>query len=218
MSLAVATDVRACFDDGVFFVALAPVSDPDLVAPAVAQVLGLKETTRQAPLDRLVHSLRDKLILLVLDNFEQVIDAAPVVARLLSACPMVKLLVTIRIALWHFWVMHGHLSAGRRSVERVLRHADAPTSRAASHTMRLLNAASCLAYNQSDYATAVETGTLDCLDYDRAVNAARAGLSEASFQAAWAAGRSLTLKQAIAYVLEPAAASWPKMSTRSRTG
>jgi predicted ATPase len=70
LSLAVAADVRDCFDDGVFFVAL---------APAVAQALGLKETTRQAPLDQLIHSLRDKLILLVIDNFEQVIDAAPVV-------------------------------------------------------------------------------------------------------------------------------------------
>jgi len=99
LSLAVADDVRDCFDDGIFFVALAPVSDPDLVAPAVAQVLGLKETTHQAPLDRLSHYLRDKLILLVLDNFEQVIDAAPVVAKLLSACPMLKLLVTSRIAL-----------------------------------------------------------------------------------------------------------------------
>jgi predicted ATPase/transcriptional regulator with XRE-family HTH domain len=99
LSLAVAADVRDCFDDGVFFVALAPVNDPDLVAPAVAQVLGLKETTRQAPLDQLIDYLRDKLILLVLDNFEQIIDAAPDVARLLSACPIVKLLVTSRIAL-----------------------------------------------------------------------------------------------------------------------
>ncbi len=99
LSLAVAADVCDCFEDGVFFVALAPVSDPDLVTPAVAQVLGLKETTDQAPLDRLTHFLRDKVMLLVLDNFEQIIDAAPVVARLLSACPLLKLLVTSRMAL-----------------------------------------------------------------------------------------------------------------------
>ena len=92
-------DVRDCFDDGVFFVALAPVSDPERVVPAVAQVLGLKETTRQTPFDQLSQYLRDQLSLLVLDNFEQVIDAAPVIARLLSACPLLKLLVTSRIAL-----------------------------------------------------------------------------------------------------------------------
>ncbi|HEY4722075.1 MAG TPA: tetratricopeptide repeat protein, partial [Anaerolineae bacterium] len=298
-------------------------------------------------------------------------------------------------ALRHFWVIRGYLSEGRRSVERVLRHGDAQASLAASHTVRLLNTAGCLAYNHGDYAaahsffeealvrarsisdqygaafaldglgaeaanqddraraltfareslalsqaigdrwlsaitlitlgelarldadyddarqlyeqslallrqigdkwfiamvlnnlgqvaqyqgrlaqaqavhveslslceevgnyrgvamclenfagvagllsqceraarllgaaqalrdathTAMETGTLDCLDYDRAVNVARAGLSETSFQAAWAAGRSMTLEQAMAYALEQAAASLPKMSAISRTG
>ncbi len=285
-------------------------------------------------------------------------------------------------ALRHFWVIRGHLGEGRHSIERVLRHGDAPTRLAASQPMRLLNAAGCLAYNHGDYAAArsffegalararsigdqyeaafaldglgaeavnqddraraltfareslalsqaigdqwlsavtlitlgelarlngdydearqvyeqslallrqvgdkwfialvlnnlgqvalyqgrlvqaqaiqmeslrlceevgntrglafclenfagvasllgqceraarllsaaqalreathlaMETGTLDCLDYDRAVNAARAGLTESAFHAAWVTGRSMLLEQVINYALEPAA-------------
>ncbi len=99
LSLAVADKVRDCFDNGVFFVPLAPITNPDLVAPAIVTTLGLKETTSQAPFDRLVNFLRDQLILLVLDNFEQVIDAGSIVAQLLGACPLLKLLVTSRTAL-----------------------------------------------------------------------------------------------------------------------
>jgi predicted ATPase/DNA-binding XRE family transcriptional regulator len=99
LSLAVAGEVRDRFDDGVFFIGLASITDPDLVAPTIATILGLKGTTNQAPFDRLVNYLRDKLLLLVLDNFEQVIDAASVVSQLLGACPLLKLLVTSRMAL-----------------------------------------------------------------------------------------------------------------------
>ena len=98
LSLAVAGEVRACFDDGAFLVALAPITDPDLVAPTITQTLGLKEA-RRSPIDQLVHGLRDKSMLLVLDNFEQVIEAAPVVAQLLSACVLLKILVTSRMVL-----------------------------------------------------------------------------------------------------------------------
>jgi len=91
--------MRDCFDDGVFFVPLAPITNPDLVAPTIMQTLGLKESSRQSPVDHLSDYLRDKLMLLVLDNLEQVIAAAPMIARLLAACPLLKILATSRIAL-----------------------------------------------------------------------------------------------------------------------
>ena len=77
LSLQVATDVRDHFDDGVFFIELASIADPELVAPTIIQVLGLEENGRQSPLDHLSDYLRDKLMLLVLDNLEQVIGSAP---------------------------------------------------------------------------------------------------------------------------------------------
>jgi len=99
LALQVAAVVRDCFDDGVFFVALAPITDPDLVAPNIIQTLGLKESGGQTPVERLSEYLRDKLLLLVLDNLEQVVTAAPRIARLLTACPLLKILATSRTAL-----------------------------------------------------------------------------------------------------------------------
>jgi predicted ATPase len=99
LALKVAADVRDCFDDGVFFVPLAPITNPDLVAPTILQALGLKESGRQSPVDHLSDYVRDKLMLLVLDNLEQVIAAAPMIARLLAACPLLNILATSRIAL-----------------------------------------------------------------------------------------------------------------------
>jgi len=99
LSLQVATDVRDHFEDGVFFIELASIADPELVAPTIIQVLGLEESGRQSPLDHLSDYMRDKLMLLVLDNLEQVIAAAPVMAKLLAACPLLKVLATSRVAL-----------------------------------------------------------------------------------------------------------------------
>ena len=99
LALQVATAVRDCFDDGVFFVALAPITDPALVAPTIIQTFGFYESKRLSPLDHLCDHLRDKIMLLVLDNLEQVIAVAPMIARLLAACPFLKILVTSRIAL-----------------------------------------------------------------------------------------------------------------------
>lgn len=70
LSLQVASEVRGRFVDGVFFVPLAPVTDLDLVAPTIAQTLGLKESGRHTPIDHLCDYLRFKFMLLVLDNFE----------------------------------------------------------------------------------------------------------------------------------------------------
>jgi predicted ATPase/class 3 adenylate cyclase len=84
------------FQDGVFFVDLAPISDPRLVPGTIAQVLNLKEGSRQSLTDTLIRHLHDKQMLLLLDNFEQIIEAAPLVGDLLAACPGLKVLVTSR--------------------------------------------------------------------------------------------------------------------------
>jgi predicted ATPase/DNA-binding CsgD family transcriptional regulator len=96
LALNVAAEAADDFHDGVTFVNLAPISDPDLVTSAIAQVLSVREAGDESLLDRLQTLLRDQRHLLVLDNFEQVIDAAPVVAALLAGCPMVTVLVTSR--------------------------------------------------------------------------------------------------------------------------
>ena len=75
------------FQDGVFFVPLAPIREPALVLPTAAQVLGLCEAAGQPVAEQLAAHLRDKQMLLVLDNLEQVIAAAPAVAGLLADAP-----------------------------------------------------------------------------------------------------------------------------------
>jgi predicted ATPase/DNA-binding SARP family transcriptional activator len=99
LALQVAAEVLDQFADGVFFVDLAPISDPGLVASTTAQVFGVRETAEQPLLKTLKIYLREKRLLLLLDNFEQIIDAAPFVGDLLSAAPGVKALVTSREAL-----------------------------------------------------------------------------------------------------------------------
>src|SRR6266567_8438985 len=99
LALQVATDLLADFADGVCFVSLAAVSDPDLVVATIAQTLGLKDSGGQAPLELLKTSLSEKCLLFLLDNFEQVAAAAPQLSELLGACPHLKLLVTSRAVL-----------------------------------------------------------------------------------------------------------------------
>jgi predicted ATPase/DNA-binding CsgD family transcriptional regulator/DNA-binding XRE family transcriptional regulator len=96
LALQFATDVRNEFPDGVAFVALAPIRDPELVAATIAQALGVQEAAGRSPLAGLQERLHDKECLLLLDNFEQVVAAAPVAAELLAACPALKVLVTSR--------------------------------------------------------------------------------------------------------------------------
>jgi predicted ATPase len=99
LSLAVAYDVLDEFADGVFLVLLASISDPDLVPRLIVQALGIPEIGPHSELERLKNHLRDKQMLLVLDNFEQILAAAPQIAELLAACPFVKFLVTSRAPL-----------------------------------------------------------------------------------------------------------------------
>jgi predicted ATPase/DNA-binding XRE family transcriptional regulator len=99
LALQVATDLLAVFSDGVCFVALAAISDPALVAATIAQALDVTETKEQPFAARLADYLHAKRMLLVLDNFEQVVAAATVVVDLLEACPLLKVLVTSRAPL-----------------------------------------------------------------------------------------------------------------------
>ena len=84
------------FEDGVHYVALAPLNDPLLVGTAIAHALGVKERPGLSSLDTLQAYLRSKHLLLVLDNFEHVEQAATLVADLLASCPGIKFLVTSR--------------------------------------------------------------------------------------------------------------------------
>ena len=99
LATAAAAAVADKFDDGVWFVGLAPISNPALVVPAIAQVLGVREAGEEPLAARLESFLADRRLLLVLDNFEQVVVAAPPVADLLGACPGLKVLVTSRVRL-----------------------------------------------------------------------------------------------------------------------
>ena len=96
LALQAAAEMIEHFQDGVFFVALAPITDPGLVASTIAQSLGIPETSGRSIVDSLKDYLKTKSLLLLLDNFEQVISAAPLVAELLVACSELKILVTSR--------------------------------------------------------------------------------------------------------------------------
>lgn len=95
LALSLAAAVADAFADGVCFVPLAPINDPGQVLPAIAQALGLREA-----LDHHISDfLREKHLLLLLDNFEQVAAASPQVATLAHSCPHLHLLITSRAAL-----------------------------------------------------------------------------------------------------------------------
>ncbi len=96
LALQVATELADGFAGGVFFVSLASLNDPTLVIPAIARALGIRDSVGQSVFARLVEGVQQKQVLLLLDNFEQVVEAAPQVADLLTSCPQLKLLVTSR--------------------------------------------------------------------------------------------------------------------------
>ena len=103
LALAVACALAADFADEVAFVSLDPLHDPALVLPTLAHALGVPDMDGRSPEERLVAFLRSRRLLLVLDTFERVGEAAPLLGELLSACPGLTLLVTSRVVL--------HLSA-----------------------------------------------------------------------------------------------------------
>src|SRR5215469_9515768 len=99
LAVQVASHLQDTSVDGVCFVSLASVSDPALVCSTLAQALDLPEPEHAPLLEHLESFLHGKHLLLLLDNFEQVVSAAPLVGELLAACPAVKVLVTSRAAL-----------------------------------------------------------------------------------------------------------------------
>jgi len=99
LAIQAATEVLADFPDGVFFVSLASLRDPALVPSTIAQVLDVKEGGASPFSDLLTADLRDKHLLLCLDNFEHLLPAAPRLSDLLTACPHLTMLVTSRAVL-----------------------------------------------------------------------------------------------------------------------
>ena len=99
LALQVAAELIEEFASGVYFVTLAPISDQALVVPTIAQTLGIREQGGEPLQETLKEYLRDKQLLLVLDNFEQIIGAAPSLASLLRSAEQVKVLVTSRTPL-----------------------------------------------------------------------------------------------------------------------
>jgi predicted ATPase len=96
LAFEVARELVDDYADGIHLISLAPLSDPALVIPTIAHRLGLMESGSQPVLELLELSQRDKQRLLLLDNFEQVVAAAPLLAELLEACSQLKLLITSR--------------------------------------------------------------------------------------------------------------------------
>jgi predicted ATPase/class 3 adenylate cyclase len=99
LALQSAAELIDDFEDGAFLVALAPISDPELVASTVAGALSVSESAGRPLKEDLRDFLSTKELLLILDNFEQVVDAAPLVGKLLSGCPGLKVLATSRTLL-----------------------------------------------------------------------------------------------------------------------
>jgi predicted ATPase/DNA-binding CsgD family transcriptional regulator len=99
LALEVTRDLLHDFADGVSFVPLASISDPDLAIPTIAQTFGVKEVAERSFLDMLKVFLQEKHLLLCLDNFEQILSAASHLSVLLTCCPRLKVLVTSRATL-----------------------------------------------------------------------------------------------------------------------
>ena len=99
LSLQVAAAAADDFPDGIWFVALEPVRVPELVVPTIARALGVADSQNRPAIDTLADHIGDGRILLLLDNFEQVVVAGASVAELLRRCPNLACLVTTRITL-----------------------------------------------------------------------------------------------------------------------
>src|SRR3989441_989211 len=99
LSLRIAEESAHDFSDGTFFVPLAPITDPALVPSTIAHALGVQVSGAETPLVRVLDHIKDKRILLVLDNFEQILPAAPIVGQLLGASAVLKVIASSRAPL-----------------------------------------------------------------------------------------------------------------------
>ncbi|MDQ4000015.1 MAG: AAA family ATPase [Actinomycetota bacterium] len=129
LGLQVAEQVLEQFADGVCFVALTSISEPALFPSAIAQALQVKQGAGQSVAEALVQYLRERQLLLVLDNFERLLEAGPLLTQLLAACPRLKVLVTSRVVL-HLQGEHNYevptlrlpLAGHRPSLEQLARY------------------------------------------------------------------------------------------------
>jgi len=129
LALRAAADEIDHFEDGAFLVDLSAIRDSGEVLPAIARAIGLRDSRDESLFDELKERLRDRRMLLLLDNFEHVTAAAPTVARLLPECSRLKLLVTSREALHvrgeHLFVVPPlslpSVAPGQASVEQLAR-------------------------------------------------------------------------------------------------
>jgi predicted ATPase/class 3 adenylate cyclase len=96
LSIQAAHDLLGEYEDGAFFVPLASITDPSLVVPTIAETLSVPEDPTRMPIESLTDHLAGKEVLLVLDNFEQVLEAAPEVGALLTSTERVSVLATSR--------------------------------------------------------------------------------------------------------------------------
>jgi len=96
LALRAANDLRDEFENGVFFVSLAPISFGKHIVQTIAEAIGFPLSTEQAPIDQLIAHLRRRQFLLVMDNFEHLPDGADILAKILQNAPNVKVLVTSR--------------------------------------------------------------------------------------------------------------------------
>jgi predicted ATPase/DNA-binding CsgD family transcriptional regulator len=99
LAIRVAAEAADGYPDGLWFVALAPVRDPALVAAAVAQALGVPETGTRTIAESLRAFLGERRTLIILDNFEHVLDAGTLITDILSTCPNLTIFVTSRTVL-----------------------------------------------------------------------------------------------------------------------
>lgn len=95
----VGNDLKADFADGVFFIELAALNNPELVASAIAKTLGVDESGSKSLTESLIDFLSKRRTLLILDNFEQILDAAPLLQKILDSTAFLKILVTSRAVL-----------------------------------------------------------------------------------------------------------------------
>jgi predicted ATPase len=100
LAFQVAARVAHHFEDGLAHVLLGSISDPQLVTAAIARTLDVKESSERTVLENVKEFLRDRELLMVVDNFEHLIDAAPVLSQLVSAAPRLKLMITSRAVLF----------------------------------------------------------------------------------------------------------------------
>jgi predicted ATPase len=100
LALHVVHELQDAFTDGVFFISLAAIVDSTLIIPTIAHALGVTESPNRLLLDSLKDFLRNKQVLLLLDNFEQIISAAPLLTELLNTCAELRMLVRSLTFAW----------------------------------------------------------------------------------------------------------------------